>query len=207
MLLTSTSSRRQGKFDAPVARRASAHARGHPNPDRGMSNDGASAGANAGGGNGNIDGDGGADDGISTGTASESKNTLWAMMRRNRELVERLAALQTVQDQLRDERTAKTAAKEAAATALEAAASVSSFDEDDPLSPLHATSASQQPHQDGLCDLPEEVLTLIMERLDSRGICSLAQTCLAMRDAERDAGCRAACWQGVHFSAQLSCHR
>lgn len=49
----------------------------------------------------------------------------------------------------------------------------------------------------GLCDLPEEVLTLIGFHLDSRGICSLTQTCTALRDVERQLGFRAMCWPAI----------
>ena len=118
-------------------------------------------------------------------------------MQRNRQLIDHLNALQTVQTKLRETKQAKDAAKEARLST-----SIGSADRADPS--LGGVGRAEDPSEGGpageagvtLCDLPEEVLTLVVSHLDSRGICSLTQTCRALRDVERQLGFRAICWPG-----------
>ena len=115
------------------------------------------------------------------GTSVKATSSMWDMMQKNRKLIEDLAALQTVQTQLR----ATKAAKQATAAAASAAAAAH-IDEDrdrlghnQPHNDLQAHLAKPPPRRDadaddadaalGLCDLPEEVLTLVAAHLDSRG--------------------------------------
>ena len=133
-----------------------------------------------------------------TTTTTTQSVSMWDMMQRNRQLIDHLNALQTVQTKLRETKQAKDAAKEARLST-----SIGSADRADP-SP-GGVGRAEDPSEGGpageagvtsLCDLPEEVLTLVVSHLDSRGICSLTQTCRALRDVERQLGFRAICWPG-----------
>ena len=136
---------------------------------------------------------------------AKAKNSMWDMMKTNRDLLDRLAALQAVQSTLRETKEARASAGNVtgAATAAAAAAGRAAGQDacaregEQPEQGREEDLPSEPRHGAGLLDLPEEVLTLIVALLDSRAMCALTQTCAALREIERQIGFRAICWPGT----------
>eukprot|EP00740_Mantoniella_antarctica_P010206 CAMPEP_0181382036 /NCGR_PEP_ID=MMETSP1106-20121128/20488_1 /TAXON_ID=81844 /ORGANISM="Mantoniella antarctica, Strain SL-175" /LENGTH=183 /DNA_ID=CAMNT_0023501355 /DNA_START=196 /DNA_END=743 /DNA_ORIENTATION=- len=132
---------------------------------------------------------------------AKAKNSMWDMMKTNRDLL----ALQAVQSTLRETKEARASAGNvtvAPATAAAAAGRAAGQDAcaregEQPEQGREEDLPSEPRHGAGLLDLPEEVLTLIVALLDSGAMCALTQTCAALREVERQIGFRAICWPAI----------
>ena len=132
------------------------------------------------------------------GTAKAS--TVWGLLQQNKSLVDQLASLKQRQEGLRVEKEEKeekaalkkqAAAKEEEERAQYAAAAAAAKEIED------ADECEWVDESGSLSTLPEDVLSLIVRRLDAKAICALAQTCRYFREYERGHTCRVECWPAI----------